>query len=270
MLGTDDPVCYNTYMLLAGKSIVITGATGIGAASARRAAREGATVFIIPLGATSCAALVAAIVSEGGVADSLVADLAIESETEAAFTAAIEFLGGIDGLVAVAGGSGRKHGDGPAHEIPLDGWDKTFEMNATPMFLATSRAFAYMRERGGSVVVVGSVLATDPSPERFATHAYAATKGAVNSYVKATAAYYAGDGIRVNVIAPGLVRTPMSERASSDPATVAYSVRKQPLAGGFLEPEDIAATAVFLLSDESSRITGQHLAVDGGWSVTEA
>ncbi|MGH8950959.1 MAG: SDR family NAD(P)-dependent oxidoreductase, partial [Acidimicrobiia bacterium] len=146
----------------------------------------------------------------------------------------------------------------------------TFRINTNPMFLATSRAIGHMRGRGGSVVIISSVLATSPSPVHFATHAYASAKGAANSYVKTLAAYYAVDGIRVNAIAPGLVRTPMSERAASDPETVEYAARKQPLAGGFLEADDIAGTAVFLLSDESSQVTGQVIAVDGGWGVTEA
>jgi NAD(P)-dependent dehydrogenase (short-subunit alcohol dehydrogenase family) len=257
-------------MRLADKSIVITGATGIAAAAARKAAGEGAAVFVISLGESQCRDLVAAIEGDGGKAAFRVADLTAQAATDDAFEAAVDYLGGIDGLVAVAGGSGRKYSDGPAHEVSLTGWEKTLDINATPMFLASSRAIRHMRGRGGSVVVVSSVLATSPSPGRFATHAYAAAKGAANSYVKALAAYYTGDGIRVNAVAAGLVRTPMSARAANDPGTVDYSVRKQPLAGGFLEPDDIANAAVFLLSDESSQITGQLIAVDGGWSVTEA
>ena len=257
-------------MRLAGKSIVITGATGIAAAGARKAASEGGAVFVISLGEATCRDLVSAIESGGGKAGFHVADLTVEAEAADAFDAAVGYLGGIDGLFAVAGGSGRKHGDGPAHEVTLDGWEKTLEMNTTPMFLATSLAIGHMREKGGSVVVVGSVLATHPSPIHFATHAYSAAKGAANAYVRTLASYYAGDGIRVNAIAPGLVRTPMSERAASDEETVDYIMRKQPLARGFLEPDDIADTAVFLLSDESSRITGQLIAVDAGWGVTEA
>ncbi len=257
-------------MRLADKSIVVSGATGIAAAGARKAAGEGASVFVISLGETECRDLVANIESEGGRASFLVADLTIQAEAEDAFDAATQHLGAIDGLLAVAGGSGRRHGDGPAHEIDLDGWETTFRINTNPMFLATSRAIGHMRGRGGSVVIISSVLATSPSPVHFATHAYASAKGAANSYVKTLAAYYAVDGIRVNAIAPGLVRTPMSERAASDPETVEYAARKQPLAGGFLEADDIAGTAVFLLSDESSQVTGQVIAVDGGWGVTEA
>lgn len=257
-------------MRLADKSIVVTGATGIAAAGARRASAEGARIFVVSLDEDDCRELVGDIEDEGGVASYAVADLTVEAEAVSAFDTAGGFLGAIDGIFAVAGASGRRFGDGPAHEVTLDGWAKTLEINTHPMFLATRLAIDNMRGRGGSVVVVSSVLAESPSPQLFATHAYAAAKGAANSYVRATASRYAGDGIRVNAVAPGLVRTPMSERAAADPETVEYAKRKQPLAGGFLEPEPVADVAVFLLSDEASQITGQVIDVDGGWSVTEA
>lgn len=262
--------CYNDHMRLAEKSVVVTGATGIAAAGALKAAREGAAVYVVSRGEAECGELVRTIENEGGRASFSIADLTTPSDARSAFDEAVEFLGGMDGLFAVAGGSGRKHGDGPAHQVTLDAWQQTFDINVTPMFMAASSAIDHMGERGGSIVIVSSVLATSPSPRHFATHAYAAAKGAANSFVKTLAAYYAGSGIRVNGIAPGLVRTPMSERAARDMEIVAYSEAKQPLAKGFLQPEDVAGAAVFLLSDESSKITGQVISVDGGWSVTEA
>ena len=133
-----------------------------------------------------------------------------------------------------------------------------------------------LRRRGtdgdatGSIAIVSSVLAFSPSPEMFATHAYAAIKGAEISLATSMAAYYAPHGIRVNVVAPGLVDTPMAARAAGDPVIVAFAKRKQPLADGLLMPEDLAPLATFLMADESRAVTGQTIAVDGGWSVTDA
>jgi NAD(P)-dependent dehydrogenase (short-subunit alcohol dehydrogenase family) len=117
---------------------------------------------------------------------------------------------------------------------------------------------------------MASILAFHPSPSHFPTHAYAASKGAIAALTLTMAAYYAPNRIRVNAVAPSLTRTPMAGRAASDPATVAFAAWKQPLVGGFLEPEDVADAAAFLLSSEARGITGQVLKVDGGFSVTES
>jgi NAD(P)-dependent dehydrogenase (short-subunit alcohol dehydrogenase family) len=115
---------------------------------------------------------------------------------------------------------------------------------------------------------MSSVLALRPVPARFATHAYAAAKAATLGLVRAMAAYYAEHAIRVNALAPALVRTPMSARAAADPASVAFAERRQPLTGGFLDPAEVTGAAVYLCSDESRAVTGQVLTVDGGWTVT--
>jgi len=116
---------------------------------------------------------------------------------------------------------------------------------------------------------VSSVLADHPSPDLFGTHAYAVAKGAQLALVRTTAAAYAPDNIRINAIAPSVVVTPMSMRAQDDAAVMAYTEKKQPLSGGFLDPEPVAAAAAYLLSAEADAVTGQVLAVDGGWGVTE-
>lgn len=257
--------------------IVVTGASGIAAAGARLFAELGASVFVVSRTEDKCVRLANEINAAGGICDWARADLTDDGEANQAALACIDRYGRIDGLFAVAGGSGRRFGDGPLHEMDLEGWEETFKVNGHPAFLAARAAIRTMRSQEpdasgirGSIVLISSVLANHPAPEYFATHAYAAIKGAENSLTKALAAYYAHDGIRVNAIAAGLIRTPMAERAAGDPTITSYASRKQPLADGLLEAEDVAAAGAFLLGNDSKRITGQVLAVDGGWSISES
>ena len=117
---------------------------------------------------------------------------------------------------------------------------------------------------------MGSVLGYSPSPRYFATHAYAATKSAIIGFTQSIAAYYADKSIRVNVLAPALVETPMAQRAANDEAILRFIKTKQPLDGGRIgQPQDLDAAAVFLMSDGAKFCTGQVLSIDGGWSLSE-
>ena len=117
---------------------------------------------------------------------------------------------------------------------------------------------------------MGSVLGFSPSPKYFATHGYAATKSAIIGFTKAVAAFYAKDNIRVNVIAPGLVETPMAERAANDESILSFIKTKQPLDNGRIgNASDTDGLAVYFMSDQSKFTTGQVIAVDGGWTISE-
>jgi NAD(P)-dependent dehydrogenase (short-subunit alcohol dehydrogenase family) len=148
----------------------------------------------------------------------------------------------------------------------------TLNENLTSLFYS-NRAAAQQFSRqqsGGSVLNISSVLGFAPSPRYFATHAYAAAKSAAIGFTKAAAAYYAPANIRFNVLAPALVATPMSQRAQHDEEVLAFMTTKQPLDGGRIGlPGDLDSAAVFFMSDDSKFVTGQVLAVDGGWSVSE-
>lgn len=251
---------------LAGRTCLVTGATGMAADAARRFAAEGAAVVVVDRNAGHCADLGLPYV---------VADLTDEEATRAAFARARALLPRLDAAYAVAGGSGRRHGDGPTHTVGLAGWRATLGLNLDPAFLTVREAVRWMLDQPrdddgarGSVVVMTSVLAASPAAP-FATHAYAAAKAAAVGLVRATAAAYAADGIRVNALAPGLVRTPMAARAAADPATVAYAQQRQALRGDLLEPAEVTDAALFLVARDSRAVTGQTIAVDGGWQVLD-
>lgn len=243
--------------------VVVTGATGIAAAAARRLARLGRRVFVVSVDAGECRDLADAL--GGSCAGYAVADLRSEEDAVRAFDEADGALGSVEGLVAVAGGSARRAGDGWLHELSLDGWDAAIRLNLTTAFLATREAVRRMRGRGGSIVLTASVLATAPQPEHFATHGYAAAKAAVAGWVAPLAAAYAPDHIRVNGVAPGLVDTPGAQRAARSEAIRAFAGRKQPLTDGILDADDVARTMVWVL--DAPGMTGQLVRVDGGWSV---
>ena len=253
---------------------LVTGSTGMAAAAAARLAAEGAAVFIVSRTEAHAADLADRIRHEGGSAEWAVADLTDPPATDAAVAACVERFGRIDGLFSAAGGSGRRFGDGPIDTVSKEAWEQTLALNLTTQAVALRAVVERMRRQGpnssgtrGSIVLMGSVTSTDPAPEFFATHAYAAAKGAITGLMTTMAAAYLADRIRVNVVSPGLTDTPMATRASRDRAIRAYAARKQPLAGEMMDPLEVAHAVVFLLSDESRAITGQMLKVDGGWSI---
>ena len=199
----------------------------------------------------------------------------IHSDPDAAsrvIEAAVQSFGRVDALYHVAGGSGRSKGDGPLHELTDDGWRYTVDLNLTSAVFSNRAAVRQFLKQGGggSILNMGSVLGWSPSPQYFASHAYAATKAAIIGFSRATASYYAKDNIRVNVIAPALIQTPMSQRACGNDDIVKFAAAKQPLDGGRVGmPDDVDGAALFLLSRQAHYITGQVLAVDGGWCVSE-
>lgn len=260
---------------LAGRCVVITGATGIAAASAHRFAAEGARLFLISRTEDHLGTLADELLGSGTEAGWAAADLTDDDQAEAAMAEAAASLGRIDGLFAVAGGSGRRFGDAPVHQLTGAGWDQTVALNARSQVLTMGAALRRMLaqepdEAGsrGAIVGMSSILASHPEPWLFPTPAYAASKGAISTLIRVMAASYVREGIRVNAVAPSLTTSRMSVRAAADQATQRFAVRRQPLTGGFLAPEDVADAALFLLSSEARAITGQVLLVDGGWSVT--
>lgn len=260
---------------LHGKICLITGSTGIAAATADRAAREGARVFVAGRTAEHGRALLERIRAGGGDAEFHAADLTRAAAADEVVAACAARYGRVDALFNVAGISGRKAGDGPVHECTEEGWDATLATNVKSLFLVCRAALRRMlaQEVGanglrGAILNMASVLAFSPEPRFFATHAYAASKGAILGLTRAMAATYAPHKIRVNAVAPALARTPMTRRAQEDPAIREFIKTKQPLRGDLMEAEDVARAAVFLLSDDAAAVTGDVLTVDAGWCVS--
>jgi NAD(P)-dependent dehydrogenase (short-subunit alcohol dehydrogenase family) len=251
------------------KIVIIGGTTGMGLSAAKTFVAEGAKVIVAGRNEQSCKAAEAAI---GKRAVAFCGDATHPDTAAKAIEQCANIFGGFDGLYHVAGGSGRKSGDGPLHELSLEGWNKTFELNLTSLMLSNQAAVRWFlqHDQGGAILNMSSVLGTYPSPVHFATHAYAACKSAVTGFTKSIAAYYANNNIRCNVIAPSLVATPMSQRAAGNEEIMSFIKTKQPLDGGRIgQPEDTDGLACYFLSDHSRFTTGQIVYVDGGWSVSE-
>ena len=256
--------------LLQGKSIVIIGGTtGLGLSAAKAFAAQGAHLVLVGRNADSAESARKVL---GKQVLALSADATNENTAIQAIDICISQFGGFDGLYHVAGGSGRRMGDGPLHDMTLDGWNKTLELNLTSVMLSNQAAVRRFLERGtgGTILNMGSVLGFSPSPHFFATHGYAAAKAAIIGFSKSVAAFYANERIRVNVIAPALVETPMSQRAAGDEAIQLFIKTKQPLDGGRIgQPNDLDGLALYFMSDQSKFTTGQVVAVDGGWCISE-
>jgi NAD(P)-dependent dehydrogenase (short-subunit alcohol dehydrogenase family) len=246
--------------------LLITGSSGIAAAVARMWAAE-SPVFIFGVNENECRALA----DELGYTGYSVGDVRDLVAIQSSISECLDRFGRIDALMNVAGVSARAMGDGPLHQCTSEAWDAVMDLNAKGTFMMCREVLDLWTKNGqqGAILNTGSVLARHPQREHFATVGYAASKGAIEAMSLAAAAYYAPEGIRINVIAPGLVQTPMTARAQENAEIAKYIVHKQPLRKGMLTAEDIAKTACFLLRRDSSPITGQIVTVDAGWTVSE-
>jgi NAD(P)-dependent dehydrogenase (short-subunit alcohol dehydrogenase family) len=233
----------------AGKVLFATGAgSGLGAATARQFAAEGGSVAAVDVDGGRAAA----VASELGAAVGLVCDVADERSVRDAVAEARSKLGRIDCVLNCAGYVEFT----PLEELSLDEWNRLLAVHLTGTFLVCKATLPHLREAGGGSIV--NIASTSALLARPHLAAYAAAKGGIISFSRQLALDAAADNVRVNVIAPGSVRTPMTAGVyGEDEAPNSIQARLG-------EPEEIAAAACFLLSDESSFFTAAMLVADGG------
>jgi NAD(P)-dependent dehydrogenase (short-subunit alcohol dehydrogenase family) len=253
-------------MRLDGKVALVTGGgTGIGAAAAQRLAREGAAVVVMgrrrePLDAVAAEA--------GGIA--VAGDASAAADAERAVAAAVERYGGLDVLVANAGGEGG----GAAGEADDATWHAGLQANLTSCFVCARAALPQLVERRGSIVIVSSIAALASGPRMAG---YSTAKAGLLGLMRSLAVDYGPRGVRVNAICPGWVRTPMADREMDDLASTRGGTREEAYATvtaavplrRAADPDEIAAVCAFLASEDASYVSGSVLVADGGTSAVD-
>lgn len=246
---------------MTGKVALITGAgSGIGRATALEFAARGASVMVADFNEEGAAETVRLIGEAGGRAAYVKVDVGNEESVAAMVKSAIDEFGGLNYLANCAGISAAGP-NVPLHEVEAGAFDKVLEVNVTGTFLSMKYALPELLKGGGAIVNISSTMgerasAGDPS--------YSASKHAVRGLTQSAALTYAPQGVRVNSIGPGVIKTGMTAPIFEDEQTTAWLQSVTPM-GRFGEPGEIAKLIVFLSSDDASYITGAYVPIDGGW-----
>ncbi|MFF3514368.1 SDR family NAD(P)-dependent oxidoreductase [Streptomyces sp. NPDC002573] len=244
---------------LQSKVVLVTGgSSGMGAAFAKRAASEGATVLIGARDKERGEATAAAITAEGGTALFVPTDVTVEEEVAHLVDVAVKEFGGLHGAFNNAGGGNSQ---GALRDIDAPFWDNVIALNLTSVFYSLKHEIpAIVASGGGSIVNNASVVGVVGDP---GAPAYAAAKHGVVGLTRSTALGAAKEGVRVNALVTGLVNTPLWQGFTASNPEAAHALLSQQPTGRAADESEIAAFAAFLISDDSPFITGAALAIDG-------
>ena len=249
--------------LLSDKVALVTGAgMGIGRAIAQACAREGAKVVVADFNAETGQETVALIETAGGEALFVEGDVSKEEQVAGTVAAAVEKFGRLD---LACNSAAVSRGSGPIHEYSREVFDQTLAMCLTNTWLCMKYEITAMLEAGGGAIV--NISSNASLRGQAYNTAYAAAKSGVNLLTKSSAAEYGAQGLRINAVSPGVIRTPGLEQYFVDQPDMKEGLERAAVMNRLGEPNEIAEAVVFLLSDRASFITGQLLSVDGGGAV---
>jgi len=249
--------------LLQDKIGIVTGAgQGIGRAIAMSYAREGATVVVADFNEEMGRETVDLIEKAGGAATFSFGDVSEEESVRAMVDTAVSTYGRLD---IACNSAALSRGAGPIHEYERSVFEQTIEMCLTNTWLCMKYEIAAMLKTGGGAIV--NISSNSSLRGQAFNTAYAAAKGGVNILTKSSAAEYGAQGIRINAVSPGVIRTPGVEKYFQEQPKMAEGLKRAAVMNRLGEPEEIAEAVTFLSSDRASFITGQLLSVDGGGAV---
>jgi len=248
--------------MLTGTVVITGGGSGIGRATAQRAAREGAAVAIVDRHAGNAEETARLVATQGGESRAYPCDVGDDAEVATTIAAVGRELGRVTGIVTAAG---IFHGPDlqPAHLVPVDEFVYVLRVNLVGTFAIIKHALPMLIDGGGAIVTIASTAAI--RGHGFGA-GYSASKGGVDALTRLLAVQYGSAGVRANCICPGGVDTPMTGGTFATDEAKARAKRRVPL-GRYAQPEDIGDVAVFLLSDDARYVTGQTFPVEGGATI---